>query len=418
MTPRIDALRQQLQQLQALHDRGDLGPDAHAAARQPLERELVDAVTQAPPAAMPSTPAPVAVAVAMAAPGPSRKLQAGLALAVLGLAVVGYWVTGSPGSAGLAAAGAGGSAVAAAAAASAADNREPPVTEAQVIEIVERMAQRLKDQPGDGAGWALLARAYSALGRHAEAAAAFDKAVALTPDVATLLVDHADSLAAQNGGQFTPQALKLIERALMLEPGNIKALALAGSAAYDRRDYAGAVALWERVERGLPAADSGILPQVRASIAQARELGGLGAAAAVPSVPSAPVVPGGAVEGAGAASAVAGRVALAPALAGRADPEDTVFILARPAEGSRMPLAVLRKQVKDLPLSFRLDDSMAMAPGTIISKQARVVVSARISKSGEAMPRPGDLSGQSAPVAPGATGIEISIDEVVRVPGP
>ena len=412
MTPRIDALRQQLQQLQALHDRGDLGPDAHAAARQPLERELVDAVTQAPPAAMPSTPAPVA------APGPSRKLQAGLALAVLGLAVAGYGVTGSPGSAGLAAAGAGGSAVAAAAAASAADNGEPPVTEAQVIEIVERMAQRLKDQPGDGAGWALLARAYSALGRHAEAAAAFDKAVALTPDVATLLVDHADSLAAQNGGQFTPQALKLIERALVLEPGNIKALALAGSAAYDRRDYAGAVALWERVERGLPAADSGILPQVRASIAQARELGGLGAAAAVPSVPSAPVVPGGAVEGAGAASAVAGRVALAPALAGRAGPEDTVFILARPAEGSRMPLAVLRKQVKDLPLSFRLDDSMAMAPGTIISKQARVVVSARISKSGEAMPRPGDLSGQSAPVAPGATGIEISIDEVVRVPGP
>ena len=124
------------------------------------------------------------------------------------------------------------------------------------------------------------------------------------------------------------------------------------------------------------------------------------------------------MEGAGAASAVAGRVALAPALAGRAGPEDTVFILARPAEGSRMPLAVLRKQVKDLPLSFRLDDSMAMAPGTIISKQARVVVSARISKSGEAMPRPGDLSGQSAPVAPGATGIEISIDEVVRVPGP
>ena len=413
MTPRIDALRQQLQQLQALHDRGDLGPEAHAAARQPLERELVDAVTQAPPAAMPSTPAPVAVA--MAAPGPSRKLQAGLALAVLGLAVVGYGVTGSPGSAGLAAAGSGGSAVAAAAEASAADNGEPPVTEAQVIEIVERMAQRLKDQPGDGAGWALLARAYSALGRHAEAAAAFDKAVALTPDVATLLVDHADSLAAQNGGQFTPQALKLIERALVLEPGNIKALALAGSAAYDRRDYAGAVALWERVERGLPAADSGILPQVRASIAQARELGGLGAAAAVPSVPSAP---GGAVEGAGAASAVAGRVALAPALAGRAGPEDTVFILARPAEGSRMPLAVLRKQVKDLPLSFRLDDSMAMAPGTIISKQARVVVSARISKSGEAMPRPGDLSGQSAPVAPGATGIEISIDEVVRVPGP
>ncbi|MBC7938862.1 MAG: c-type cytochrome biogenesis protein CcmI, partial [Chitinophagaceae bacterium] len=108
------------------------------------------------------------------------------------------------------------------------------------------------------------------------------------------------------------------------------------------------------------------------------------------------------------------RVQLAPALAARASPEDTVFILARPAQGPRMPLAVLRKQVKDLPLAFTLDDTMAMAPGATISSHARVVVSARISKSGDAMPRPGDLSGQSDPVAPGATGIELRISEVVK----
>jgi cytochrome c-type biogenesis protein CcmH len=112
-------------------------------------------------------------------------------------------------------------------------------------------------------------------------------------------------------------------------------------------------------------------------------------------------------------ASLSGTVRLAPALAARARPEDTVFILARAAEGPRMPLAILRKQVKDLPLDFTLDDGMAMAAGARISSFPRVVVVARVSKTGQAMPQPGDLSGQSAPVAPGAKGIDLSIDEVV-----
>jgi cytochrome c-type biogenesis protein CcmH len=107
-------------------------------------------------------------------------------------------------------------------------------------------------------------------------------------------------------------------------------------------------------------------------------------------------------------------VSLAPALRATAAPDDTVFIFARAAEGSRMPLALLRKQVKDLPLEFKLDDSLAMSPATRLSTAQRVIVGARISKSGQAMPQPGDLEGLTAPVAVGATGLKIEIATPVK----
>jgi len=90
-----------------------------------------------------------------------------------------------------------------------------------------------------------------------------------------------------------------------------------------------------------------------------------------------------------------------------------VFVFARAAGGSRMPLAVQRAKVADLPLSFKLDDSMAMAPGANLSSAKQVIVGARISKSGNAIPQPGDLSGEKTGVAPGTSGIAITIGSVV-----
>ncbi len=110
---------------------------------------------------------------------------------------------------------------------------------------------------------------------------------------------------------------------------------------------------------------------------------------------------------------ISGTVALSPALAPQAKPTDTVFIFARAVEGPPMPLAVIRKQVKDLPLQFSLDDSMAMWPDAKVSAFPRVVVTARVSKTGEGQARPGDLEGHSPPVAAGATGLQIAISSVV-----
>lgn len=105
---------------------------------------------------------------------------------------------------------------------------------------------------------------------------------------------------------------------------------------------------------------------------------------------------------------------LSDALKSQADPNDTLFVLARAAQGPKMPLAILRKQVKDLPLSFSLDDSMAMSPEMKMSNFDQVVVVVRVSKSGNAMPQPGDLQGMSKPLALGSTGIKVYIDQPVR----
>jgi cytochrome c-type biogenesis protein CcmH len=110
---------------------------------------------------------------------------------------------------------------------------------------------------------------------------------------------------------------------------------------------------------------------------------------------------------------VSGKVTLAAALAAKASPEDTVFIFARAAEGPRMPLAIIRKQVKDLPIEFKLDDAMAMQPAMRLSAFPRVVVGARVSKKGDAVPQPGDLQGASEPVKVGTANLKIEISQVV-----
>jgi cytochrome c-type biogenesis protein CcmH len=143
------------------------------------------------------------------------------------------------------------------------------------------------------------------------------------------------------------------------------------------------------------------LQPLRNSIAEARRLAGM----APP--------PAGAAASAAAAQ-VAGSVSLAPALKDRVSPEDTVFIFARAAEGPRVPLAILRKRVADLPLAFTLDDSLAMSPAARLSGAARVIVGARVSKSGNAMAQPGDLQGLSAPVPVGTNDLRIEIADVVR----
>jgi cytochrome c-type biogenesis protein CcmH len=401
MTTSIDALRQKLQQLQTLHDNGTLSAKAYAQARSQVERELV---AQVMAEAAPATPA---------AARPSRRLQALLMLGVVAIAVAGYAVTGSPGLVGL-------SPSAAPVADAGADHTQPG--ELEMAAVVDKLAQRLKEKPDDVKGWTLLARAYSAMGRHAEAVPVYQKVLALTGETANLLADYADTLGALNGGRLSDEAIKLVERALVLEPENIKARALAGSAAFDRRDYATAVRQWESVVAALPP-DSSFVPELQASIAQARELGGMPPAApraaAAPMAATTATAPPATAQGMTTAAptattAISGSVGLAPALAKQVSPEDTVFIFARPAEGPRMPLAVLRKQVKDLPTNFTLDDSLAMAPTAKISDHARIIVSARISKSGNAVPQPGDLLGQAAAaVAPGARGVQVTISETV-----
>ena len=358
----IAIYRDQLAELDADLAAGKLAPADHARSRAELEARLLQDV--APQEAQPS-----------ASPrGSTRALLVTLALAVPLSAAALYLSVGTPGAL--------------------APRADPHNFDPQQLNaLVERLAAKMRENPDDAEGWKLLGRSYVALGRFPEALDAYAKAAARKPRDAELLADMADVLATTRSERLQGEPEKLVLRALEIDPQNLKALALAGTAAFDRQDYAGAARYWQRM---LPLVEPGSedARQIQASIAEARSLGGAPAAAAP--------------------KALQGKVSLSKKLAAQASPDDTVFIFARAAEGPPMPLAVKRARVRDLPFEFALDDSMAMAPGMNLSAHARVVVGARISKSGQPTAQAGDLQGLSAPVANDARGVSVTIDSIVR----
>ncbi|HKW54767.1 MAG TPA: hypothetical protein VJO12_13830, partial [Stellaceae bacterium] len=278
----------------------------------------------------------------------------------------------------------------------------------QIDAMIDALTRRLEQHPDDVEGWLLLARSNYALDRFSAAAAAYAKANALSKDNPDLLVDYADALAMAQGRSFQGQPKLLLERALAIDPHQKKALALAATAALEAHDLERSLALWRRLERELaPGSDearavAGVIAHVEAAKAHPETAAG---AATAPDR--------GLSSDSTAASAISGRIALAPALASKVAPTDSVFVFARSVDGTRMPLAVQRLTAGALPADFRLDDSMSMAPGAKLSAAKSVVVEARVSKSGNALPQSGDLFGRSETVSPGAAGLRITIDQAV-----
>lgn len=409
MTPDIPSLKLQLQQLARQRDAGALTPAQFESRQKALERQLLDRVLQS--GGVPS-PSPV-VAVQRLPAG----LLASVIAVVLGVAAAGYAWKGSPGSVSapppvLARAGTGDNPAAGGPA-------SDEVMAKQIEALTDKLTAHLKSKPDDADGWVMLARTYMALGRLAESLPAYERAIALRGNDAQLLADYADSLAVNNNRVLAGEPMKWIDKALKIDPRNVKALALAGAHAFDRKDYAGAVKFWEQVVQFGPT-DGEYLQQVKASLAEARQLGGMSTAAGTPApgqpakaaaIPADPASP---VAGASVKASVSGTVSLAPALATQVGPDDTLFVYARGPDGKGMPLAILRKQVKDLPLAFTLDDSLAMSPAAKISGAPSVVISARVSKSGDAMPRPGDLFSQTGPVKLGASALKLEIRDIVK----
>jgi cytochrome c-type biogenesis protein CcmH len=279
--------------------------------------------------------------------------------------------------------------------------------QASLNALEEKSAQN----PNDPEVLFTLARSYVELARYADAARKYESLTKLVPNEAMLWADYADALAMTHSSLLGAPT-KLLDRALELDPNLAKALALSGTAAMERGDYAAAVNFWGRLRRQLQdgSDDAKMIDQ---GLQQAQQL-----LAQSTGGKAAPVLdqinqPSNNAPAAGK-ERITGTVSLSDALKRNADPDDTVFVLARAAQGPKMPLAILRKQVKDLPVKFTLDDSMAMSPAMKMSNFDQVVVIARISKSGNAMPQPGDLLGMSKPLALGSSGIKISIDQQVR----
>lgn len=272
---------------------------------------------------------------------------------------------------------------------------------------LKALEAKVAAQPLDGDSLFQLARSYANMERYTDAVQAYDKLTQMVPNEAQLWADYADVLAMASGKTLVGTPTKLLNKALAIDPANFKALALSGSAAMERTDYAAAVSYWEKLLKLIPQ-DNENAQIVADGIQHARELIAQKSGGKVP-VPAAPAEPQVAQAG---KEAISGTVVLSSAIKAQASPEDTVFVLVRAAEGPKMPLAIVRKQVKDLPLKFTLDDSTAMSPQMKMSNFEQVVVIAKVSKSGNPITQPGDMQGMSAVMKPGAKGIKLVIDKV------
>jgi cytochrome c-type biogenesis protein CcmH len=391
-------LRDQLADLEAEHVRGAVPPEQYAESKAELERRVLEETT--------SEERAVASTV-----GAGRATAAIVAAAVPIGAVVLYLAFGDPSALDLqrrvTAMG---------------DHAKQPT--AQDIEgMLTKLAQRLEKEPENADGWAMLARSYYVLQRYPEAVRAYENLVKLVPGEPSVLADYADALAMRNGRKISGRPLELVKEALKIDPTQAKALAMAGTEAFDRQDFKLAVEYWEKLRASVPA-ESEMAQSIEGSIAEARARGKLGGgdapvamAKSAPPLMPAPANTGPAAAPAGptnaAAATVQGTVKVDAAMAAKAAPTDTVFIFARAAEGPRVPLAVFKVQAKDLPAKFVLDDSLAMAPQFKLSNFKNVLVNARISKSGSATPSAGDLEGKGVPVSVGARDVVITIDRVV-----
>ena len=381
----ISIYKDQLRELEADLASGAVSPADYERSRLELEARLLEDVT--PSEAAVSRPAGRKAALALA-----------LAVPIVGVAV--YLAIGNPRALGPHQAATG-------------------VHEFQAM--VDRLAAKMRENPENAEGWKLLGRSYTALGRFPQAVEAYAKAAERAPRDPQLLVDFADALAMTRGQKLTGEPERLIERALEIDPNNLKGLALFGTVAYERQDYARAAQIWGRMLPLVPAGSEDAR-SIQQNVDEARKLAGIAGAPAAQTVPRGQPAPGSATapgkktrqSAAAAHPGVRGTVRLSPELKKQVKPDETVFVFARAAEGPPMPLAALRAKAGELPLNFRLNDAMAMAQELKVSSFPRIVVTARVSRSGSVQPAAGDLQGASKPVANDASGVIVLIDSVVR----
>ena len=423
--PQQDALnlvvfKQRLSELDADLAAGFLEQDQYASARRDLERDLLRDVRGE------------AAAIASRGPSGGRWLAVVLAVAVPAGAVLVYNEVGHReliAHMEASATGAGQQTF------FDADGQELPPLEV----LVERLAERLREDPSNIDGWLMIGRTYFTMQRPEEALDSISRAYALAPERSDVALAYAEALAANSNNSLEGKPAELIDQVLDVEPDNVSARWLAGMLYYQRGQFTAAATAWQRVlEEMDPASEDAA--DIREMITEARTRAGAppadgsasiaasspatGASAAIePSVAAVSAAESAAQQaetaGSGTApdpaggSSITAQISLDQALSAGAAPDDVVFVFARAVSGPPMPLAVQRIQVKDLPTRVTLDDSMAMMPEMSLSAFPQVIVGARVAKSGQATPRPGDLEGEIGPVdSAGNTHVAIKIDRI------
>jgi len=288
------------------------------------------------------------------------------------------------------------------------NDSERPMTQEGVEKMVAEFAIKMEKDPTNLKGWAMLARSYRILGRNEDAAKAYARAGNFIDSDPQLLADYADTLAANANGSFVGKPLQLINQALKLDPDNLMALWLSGTASYNANNYKAAVQTWEKLAKQIPP-DSDEGRAVQGSIADARAKGGLAVFTAAPAPTSTPAPAQNSI--ASSSKAISGKIELSAELKSKIQSGDIVMVIAR-KPGERMPVAVLRVPVSNFPMSFTLNDSLAMNPSAPLSQLTEASIEVRISKTGMAKPEAGDLISTPKTIQLGAKDVRVLVDQV------
>lgn len=385
--------RRRVQALVEAHAAGVLSDTEFAAKRTQLGDQLLTAIDTGSPRSRATFVAATAVALLLPA-----------------LSIVLYRVVGSP-------------AALDPAALVAAPATAPGEHGQDMEQAIDKLAAKLKQNPGDAEGWALLGRAYLETQRFAEARDALKHAHDLVADDPDVGVAYAEALTlASESHQFDAQARALIETALKTDPKNQRGIWLLGIADYQAGKFDAAIADWNLLLAQLPK-DSTIAQSVRSQIARAeaaRDGKPLPAETTAAEIPAAgETAQAEAPQAATAAAAADGahltvKVTLDPNLTVQVSPADTVFVYAKAASGPPMPLAIQRLRADQLPATVVLTDGMGMLPSMKLSQFPQIIIGARISKSGNAIAQSGDLQTVSKPLDVKTTApIALTIDQTV-----
>lgn len=372
----IAVYRDQLKEMEADHRNGLLSDDQFATAKVELEARLAEDAIETGEDVQPVSKSGRVLGYTLAGLLPA---------AAFGL----YLLIGNPG------------------AINAVASVPMPQGEHDIMKLIQQVEEKTKSDPNNGEAWSILAKTYAAVGHWPEALTAYEKAIALRPDVPAVMTGYAEALAINNGRVLAGKPMELILKALEKDPQDLKGLELAGIANFQDKNYAQATYYFKQLLALVPP-ESPYAQDIGEAMKEAKRLAEAGMTGGLDNLSN----PGAAEQTAAQAGAtITGTVDIAPALKAKVKPDDIVFLFARPGAGGP-PAAALRANAGAFPLQFELNDSMAMSPDNRLSKYKEVTLTARVSKSGDVKGGAGDLEGAVANVKVGAKGVSLVIDKV------
>lgn len=255
-----------------------------------------------------------------------------------------------------------------------------PVRAREMARLIEA---RLADDPDQLQYWFFLARIQMDLNDFGQAVSAYQQVLQRDSESAMVMAELAQAMFLRDGSKMNPAISDLVAKVLAVEPDNTMALGLAGIDAFGKKDYIGAIKYWEHTVR-LTGQDSPGSQALMAGIERAATLY---------------FAEGGTEES--LAAARAGRqLSINVSLADGVDakPDQVVFVYARTWQGAKMPLAIARVKVSELPKRVLLTEAMAMTPAMSLGSVDNVEVVARISQNGTATAEVGDWQGSFGPL--------------------